>query len=112
MGFGFVQSQGGSHHTPPPKYTKQVALITGGVGGIGAATAPRYLSEGACVMLADINMDALGEVRDGFAKQFGADVVRAVEMNVTDEDAIIAAYADMAVEFGGVVILVFNAGIA
>ncbi|ALI56263.1 bifunctional rhamnulose-1-phosphate aldolase/short-chain dehydrogenase [Celeribacter marinus] len=98
---------------PKPKsLAGRVALITGGAGGIGAATAARYLSEGACVMLADINMDALGEVRDGFAKQFGADVVRAVEMNVTDEDAIIAAYADMAVEFGGVDILVSNAGIA
>ncbi|SLN24168.1 Pyridoxal 4-dehydrogenase [Aquimixticola soesokkakensis] len=98
---------------PAPKsMAGRVALITGGAGGIGAATAARYLSEGACVMLADINMDALQEVRDGFAKQFGRDVVRAVEMNVTDEAAVARAYADIAVEFGGVDILVSNAGIA
>ena len=98
---------------PKPKtLAGRVALITGAAGGIGAATAARYLREGACVMLADINMNALADVRDGFAKQYGADVVRAVEMNVTDEAAIIAAYAETAVEFGGVDILVSNAGIA
>ncbi|AJE46374.1 bifunctional rhamnulose-1-phosphate aldolase/short-chain dehydrogenase [Celeribacter indicus] len=98
---------------PKPKsLAGRVALITGGAGGIGAATAARYLTEGACVMLADIDMEALAEVRDGFAAQFGADVVRAVEMNVTDEAAVEAAYADVSVEFGGVDILVSNAGIA
>lgn len=98
---------------PKPKsMAGRVALITGGAGGIGAATAARYLSEGACVMLADINSDALEEVRAGFAKQFGADVVRGVEMNVTDETAVADAYAYTAVEFGGVDILVSNAGIA
>ncbi|WP_339692694.1 bifunctional rhamnulose-1-phosphate aldolase/short-chain dehydrogenase [Celeribacter baekdonensis] len=98
---------------PKPKsLAGRVALITGAAGGIGAATAARYLKEGACVMLADINETALEEVRAGFAAQFGADVVRKVQMNVTDEDAVIAAYADTAVEFGGVDILVSNAGIA
>ncbi|WP_194095019.1 bifunctional rhamnulose-1-phosphate aldolase/short-chain dehydrogenase [Marivivens aquimaris] len=98
---------------PKPKsMAGRVALITGGAGGIGAATAHRYLTEGACVMLADINAASLEEVRAGFAKQFGADVVRTVEMNVTDEQAIIDAYAYTSVEFGGVDILVSNAGIA
>ncbi|WP_417241816.1 bifunctional rhamnulose-1-phosphate aldolase/short-chain dehydrogenase [Celeribacter sp.] len=98
---------------PKPKsLAGRVALITGGAGGIGAATAARYLSEGACVMLADINAAALDEVRAGFAVQYGADAVRAVEMNVTDEAAVCAAYAYACVEFGGVDILVSNAGIA
>ncbi|MBW6418566.1 bifunctional rhamnulose-1-phosphate aldolase/short-chain dehydrogenase [Celeribacter sp. PS-C1] len=98
---------------PKPKsLAGRVALVTGGAGGIGAATAARYLQEGACVMLADINETALDEVRSGFAKQFGVDVVRSVVMNVTDEDAVAAAYAYTSVEFGGVDILVSNAGIA
>ncbi|WP_460275805.1 bifunctional rhamnulose-1-phosphate aldolase/short-chain dehydrogenase [Celeribacter sp. ULVN23_4] len=98
---------------PKPKsLAGRVALVTGGAGGIGAATAARYLQEGACVMLADINETALDEVRSGFAKQYGADVVRSVVMNVTDEDAVSAAYAYSSVEFGGVDILVSNAGIA
>ncbi|WP_417263517.1 bifunctional rhamnulose-1-phosphate aldolase/short-chain dehydrogenase [Celeribacter sp.] len=98
---------------PKPKsLAGRVALVTGGAGGIGAATAARYLQEGACVMLADINETALDEVRSGFAKQYGADAVRSVVMNVTDEDAVASAYAYTSVEFGGVDILVSNAGIA
>jgi NAD(P)-dependent dehydrogenase (short-subunit alcohol dehydrogenase family) len=90
----------------------RVALVTGGAGGIGSATAERYLMEGACVMLADIDDEALESTRAGLAQRFGADVLRAVQMNVTDEAAVIAAYAETAVEFGGLDILVSNAGIA
>ncbi len=98
---------------PKPKsLAGQVALVTGGAGGIGAATAERYLSEGACVMLADINADSLSATYDNLVSRYGADVVRTVIMNVTDEDAVAAAYAHTAVEFGGVDILVSNAGIA
>ena len=98
---------------PKPKsLAGRVALVTGGAGGIGSATAERYLREGACVVLADINADSLAATQDQLAAIHGADVVRAVEMNVTDEDAVIRAFADAAVEFGGVDILVSNAGIA
>ncbi len=98
---------------PKPKsLAGRVAVITGAAGGIGAATAERYLAEGACVMLADIDATAVEEVRAGFAKRHGADVVRAVVANVTDEAAVAAAYDALAVEFGGVDIVVSNAGIA
>ena len=98
---------------PKPKaLAGRVALVTGGAGGIGSATAERYLSEGACVMLADINDDALASTHDRLASRFGKDVVRQVNMNVTDEAAVASAYADVAVEFGGIDILVSNAGIA
>lgn len=98
---------------PKPKsLAGRVALITGGAGGIGAATAERYLAEGACVMLADIDADALKTVKEGFAARHGKDVIRSVMMNVTDEAAVVAALKETAVEFGGVDILVSNAGIA
>lgn len=98
---------------PKPKsLAGRVALVTGGAGGIGAATAARYLAEGACVMLADINEDSLKSTAETLTARFGADVLRTVVMNVTDEDAVAAAYAHTAVEFGGVDILVSNAGIA
>ncbi|WP_299720335.1 bifunctional rhamnulose-1-phosphate aldolase/short-chain dehydrogenase [uncultured Tateyamaria sp.] len=98
---------------PKPKaLAGRVALVTGGAGGIGSATAERYLREGACVMLADINDAALATTLDNLSERFGADVVRQVNMNVTDETAVASAYADLAVEFGGVDILVSNAGIA
>ncbi|MBD9528783.1 bifunctional rhamnulose-1-phosphate aldolase/short-chain dehydrogenase [Paracoccus sp. PAR01] len=98
---------------PKPKsLAGRVALVTGGAGGIGAATAERFLSEGACVMLADIDATALATAQQALSARHGKDVVRSVQMNVTDEAQVIAAYAEMAVEFGGVDILVSNAGIA
>jgi rhamnulose-1-phosphate aldolase/alcohol dehydrogenase len=97
--------------TPKPLVGK-IALVTGGAGGIGAATAARLLREGACVLLADRDAASVEEVRAGFAKQFGKDVVRAATCDVTDETQVAAAFAACAREFGGLDILVANAGIA
>ena len=99
---------------PTPKsLAGRVALVTGGAGGIGSATAEKYLSEGACVMLADIDDDEPCRRRaDNLAQRYGRDVVRTVNMNVTDEAAVAGAYAEIAVEYGGIDILVSNAGIA
>lgn len=98
---------------PKPKaLAGRVALITGGAGGIGSATAERYLREGACVMLADIDDAALADNVANLSDRYSSDVVRSVNMNVTDEGAVAAAFDDMAAEFGGIDILVSNAGIA
>ncbi|KPB00883.1 bifunctional rhamnulose-1-phosphate aldolase/short-chain dehydrogenase [Ahrensia marina] len=98
---------------PKPKsMAGRVALVTGGAGGIGSATAERYLSEGACVVLADIDEVALKASSDNLSGRYSGDVVRTVMMNVTDEAAVISAFTDMSVEYGGVDILVSNAGIA
>ena len=98
---------------PAPKpMVGRIALVTGGAGGIGAATAARLLQEGACVMLADRDAAAVEEVRAGFAQQFGKDVVRAVSCDVTVEAQVAAAFAECAREFGGLDVLVANAGIA
>ena len=98
---------------PKPKpLVGKIALVTGGAGGIGAATAARLLADGACVMLADRAADAIEEVRAGFAKQFGKDVIRAAVCDVTDEAQVQAVFDDCAREFGGLDILVANAGIA
>jgi rhamnulose-1-phosphate aldolase/alcohol dehydrogenase len=98
---------------PAPKpMVGKVALVTGGAGGIGAATAARLLSEGACVMLADRDGGALAAVQAGFANQFGKDVVRAATCDVTDEAQVKAAFDLCAREFGGLDVLVANAGIA
>jgi len=98
---------------PKPKsLAGRVALVTGGAGGIGSATAERYLSEGACVMLADIDEEALRVTKANLTQRFGQDVVGSVVMNVTDEGGVAAAYSEISVDFGGVDILVSNAGIA
>ncbi len=96
----------------PKEMVGKVALVTGGAGGIGAATARQLLSQGACVMLADLNADSVEEVSDGFAKSFGKDVVRFVACDVTDESQVANAIEACAVEFGGLDIVVANAGIA
>jgi rhamnulose-1-phosphate aldolase/alcohol dehydrogenase len=98
---------------PKPKsLAGHIALVTGGAGGIGRATAARLLSEGACVVLADIDEMALAAANEELGKGFGEDFVRPVKIDVTKEEQVIAAFADTAVEFGGVDILVSNAGLA
>ncbi|MGB3813179.1 MAG: bifunctional rhamnulose-1-phosphate aldolase/short-chain dehydrogenase [Shinella sp.] len=98
---------------PKPKsLAGRVALVTGGAGGIGRATAERLAGEGACVVLADIDEGALEQVGADFAKKYGADAVRTRKLDVTDEAGVIASFAQACVEFGGVDILVSNAGIA
>jgi len=98
---------------PPPKsLAGRVALVTGGAGGIGSATARRLLGEGACVMLADIDQAALDDITRQLAEAHGADAVRGVICDVTREDSVTRACERLAVEYGGLDILVSNAGIA
>jgi rhamnulose-1-phosphate aldolase/alcohol dehydrogenase len=98
---------------PRPKpMVGKVALVTGGAGGIGQAIARRILADGGCVVLADIDDEALSRVRADLAKAHGADHVRGVRCDVTDEASVIAAFGRAAIEFGGIDILVSNAGIA
>ncbi len=98
---------------PKPKsLAGRIALVTGGAGGIGSATAERMLAEGACVVLADIDETALAETVANMSARHGKDAVRSVKMNVTSEAEIAAAYAFACVEYGGLDILVSNAGIA
>ncbi len=98
---------------PKPKpLAGKIALVTGGAGGIGQAIVRRYLGEGACVVLADIDQDALDASVAELAKQYGKDGVRGLRCDVTDEASVQAAFERCNIEFGGIDILVSNAGIA
>jgi rhamnulose-1-phosphate aldolase/alcohol dehydrogenase len=98
---------------PKPKsLAGKIALITGGAGGIGRATAERFLREGACVVLADIDADALDAAKGDFSKRYGADQVRSALIDVTSEEAVIAGFASAVTAYGGLDILVSNAGLA
>jgi len=98
---------------PKPKpLVGKVALVTGGAGGIGQAIAKRYLAEGACVVIADIDQQALDAAVAELGKADGHDFVRGVHCDVTDEASVIHAFGQTAIAFGGVDILVSNAGIA
>lgn len=98
---------------PKPKsLAGRVALITGGAGGIGRAIAARLMSEGACAVLADIDAASLEETVADFRKRFGRDVVTGVVMDVTSEASVEASYRSALLAYGGLDILVSNAGIA
>lgn len=98
---------------PKPKsLAGRVALVTGGAGGIGCAVAQRLLADGACVVLADIDRQALGVAVEDLRTRFGADMVVGAEVDVTDERATADALDQAVLNFGGVDLLVSNAGIA
>ncbi|HLI65343.1 MAG TPA: bifunctional rhamnulose-1-phosphate aldolase/short-chain dehydrogenase [Caulobacteraceae bacterium] len=98
---------------PPPKpLAGRIAIVTGGAGGIGAATARRLLADGAAVVICDVDRDALAKARAALEGEFGEDAVRALWADVTDEAAIAALYMETALAYGGLDICVSNAGIA
>jgi rhamnulose-1-phosphate aldolase/alcohol dehydrogenase len=98
---------------PKPKSLEgRIALVTGGAGGIGAATARRLLAEGACVVITDIDQEALDAALAAISQEHGKERVRAFRCDVTDEASVAASFAGALREFGGLDILVSNAGIA
>ncbi|MCF1740755.1 bifunctional rhamnulose-1-phosphate aldolase/short-chain dehydrogenase [Paradevosia shaoguanensis] len=98
---------------PKPKaLAGQIALITGGAGGIGKATAYRLMNEGACVVIADIDDAALAAATEELGKKYGRDFIRPIKFDVTREQEVLKGFANAVVEFGGLDILVSNAGLA
>ncbi|MFC9608115.1 bifunctional aldolase/short-chain dehydrogenase [Streptomyces niveus] len=95
---------------PAPKpLATRVALVTGAGSGIGKAIAHRLAAEGACVVVADVNARSAAEVAGELG---GADRAVAVTVDVTDEEAIAAAFREAVLAFGGVDLVVNNAGIS
>jgi rhamnulose-1-phosphate aldolase/alcohol dehydrogenase len=98
---------------PKPKpLVGKVALVTGGAGGIGAATATRLAADGACVMIVDRDAGALETAANDLTERHGKDMIRSALCDVTDEHQVADAFAACAREFGGIDIMVANAGIA
>ncbi|WP_161888672.1 bifunctional aldolase/short-chain dehydrogenase [Pontibacter russatus] len=98
---------------PKPKaLSGRIALITGSAGGIGKAIAKKFVEEGAVVVLNDMNEERLQGAGDEFKAQYGKDSYATALLDVTKSDQIKAAFDAAALAFGGVDIVVNNAGLS
>ena len=98
---------------PKPKaLSGRIALITGSAGGIGKAIAKKFAEEGACVVINDINEERLNGAIAEFQKQYGCDAASSVVLDVTNIKTIEKAFTAAVLAFGGVDIIVNNAGIS
>ncbi|HMC99130.1 MAG TPA: SDR family oxidoreductase, partial [Ferruginibacter sp.] len=98
---------------PKPKaLSGRIAMVTGSAGGIGKAIAKKFADEGACVILSDNNSDRLQEAKEEFNKQYGKDAFDAGVLDVTKADTIQNTLTIAALSFGGIDIIVNNAGLS
>ncbi len=98
--------------SPDRELASRVALVTGAAGGIGRAIATRLAEEGAHVVLADLDLPGAQEVAADLTQRVGAGRALAVCCDVTDETSVIEAFQTTVLTYGGVDIVVSNAGVA
>ncbi|WP_101844726.1 bifunctional aldolase/short-chain dehydrogenase [Halobacillus sp. Marseille-P3879] len=92
--------------------SRQVAFITGGAGGIGNAAAEELIAQGAHVVLADLNEEGAQKTAEELNNKHGTGRAFAVKMDVTAEEQVQSSYQQAALQYGGVDIIVNNAGLA
>lgn len=98
---------------PPEKeLSRRVVLVTGAASGIGRATALRFAQEGAHVVITDVQLSGAKKVAREIAAQYGEGRVLCCKLDVSNEKAVKAAFEATRLAFGGLDILVSNAGIA
>jgi NAD(P)-dependent dehydrogenase (short-subunit alcohol dehydrogenase family) len=96
----------------PAELAGRVALVTGGASGIGRAIAKRLAGAGAHVIVADRNAAGAAEVADDLSRTYGESRGLACAVDVTDEDAVRRAFVETVLAYGGLDIVVSNAGIS
>jgi rhamnulose-1-phosphate aldolase/alcohol dehydrogenase len=95
---------------PKPKpLATRIALITGAASGIGRATAAKLAAEGACVVIADLSLE---KAQAAAAELGSTDVAVGVQVDVSDEDAVEAMVSAAVLAFGGLDLVVNNAGLS
>ncbi|MFT3749761.1 MAG: bifunctional aldolase/short-chain dehydrogenase [Agriterribacter sp.] len=98
---------------PKPKpLSGRIALITGSAGGIGKAIAQKFADEGACIILSDNNPERLEEAKAEFNKKYGKDVYTGDVLDVTVASTIAQTIRTAVLAFGGLDIIVNNAGLS
>ena len=93
----------------PRSHATRIALVTGAASGIGKAIATRLAAQGACVVIADLNLEAAEQVA---AELGGPDVAIGVRADVTDAGQVAAAVDATVLAFGGIDLVVNNAGLS
>jgi len=88
----------------------KICIITGGASGIGEGIAERYIADGALVAIADLNLDAAKETAEKLTQK-GPGKAIGITMDVSDEAMVNAGVEEVVKTWGGVDVLVSNAGI-
>ena len=89
----------------------RVMIVTGAAQGFGLGIAQDLAKEGACVVLADINIDEAEKQAEALRKEYGSNRAKAVSMNVTDQASIQSAISETVKAFGGFDGFISNAGV-
>lgn len=97
---------------PELEFSRKVAFVTGGAGGIGSACCEQFAQDGAHVVIADLNEKGAITVANKLNDKYGADTCLPIKMDVTKEEQVKGAFQKAIAEFGGVDIVVNNAGLA
>lgn len=97
---------------PEAEFSRKVAFVTGGAGGIGGAVCRRFMEDGAHVVIADLNVEGAKALAKELNGQYGEGRALAIMMDVTSEEQVQAAFEQVALQYGGVDIIVNNAGLA
>lgn len=98
---------------PPEKeFSRRIVLVTGAAGGIGKVVAQRFAEEGASVILADVDVEKIERVSKELNRRLGEENTHALRMDVTKEEGVRRAFREMALVYGGLDIVVSNAGVA
>jgi rhamnulose-1-phosphate aldolase/alcohol dehydrogenase len=97
---------------PENELARRIALVTGGGSGIGRAVAKKLAAEGAHVVVGDLDGATARRTADEIVKAVGAGRALGLEMDVTREASVRSAFEETVLAYGGLDILVSNAGIA
>lgn len=98
---------------PKPKaLSGKIAMVTGSAGGIGKAIAKKFAEEGAVIILNDMNTERLNGAKKEFEEIFSFDNVISIPLDVTDQEGIKTLFGKACLNYGGIDIVVNNAGLS
>ena len=97
---------------PEREFARHVVLVTGAAGGIGSAICRRVAQDGAHVIATDIDLAGAEQLAAYLNQHFGVGRAVALKMDVTNEESVRAAFQQAALAFGGIDVIVNNAGLA